>query len=134
MRYDDCMDQPKPGRRRVQADHPAISDVLRRLGANLRVARVARDVSLVDAASRANVSVQTLRALENGAPGVKIEAVARMLWQMNMVEHLGALADPQTDEEGQRLAALRAPTRARGARIQTPTHKATWADIGIDRL
>lgn len=128
------MEQKKIPRRRAQTGHPAIDTALRQLGANLRSARVARDISLVDAAARAGLSVQTLRALEMGAPGVSVNAVATILWHMNMLEHVSSVADPAVDEEGQRLAALRAPTRARGARNQTPGQKAAWASIGIDAL
>ena len=128
------MEQTKNPRRRAQADNPAIQDTLRRLGENLRAARVARDVSLADAARRAGLSIQTLRALERGAPGVSLETVALILWQMNMLEHLMAVADPAADEEGRRLAVLRAPTRARGARNQSAGQKAQWTSIGIDSL
>lgn len=121
-------------RRRERAANPAVSAVLTRIGSNLRTARVARDISLADAAARAGISVQTLRALEKGAPGVSMESMAAMLWQMNMLEGLAQIADPIRDEEGQRLAALRAPTRARGARVQSPAQKSNWTDVGLDNL
>lgn len=128
------MDQESKLRRKAQASHVPAAEVLRRLGANLREARVARDITLLDAAKRAEISVQTLRALEAGAPGVKIETLARMLWQMNLLSQLGAVAERQSDEEGQRLAALRAPARARGTLVQSSAQKATWASVGIDSI
>lgn len=87
---------------------------LEALGEQLRRARVARDLTLDDLAARMGVGRQTLARMEAGAPGVSIEALGLALWNMNLLDHLASIAAPANDPEGQRLAELRAPSRARG--------------------
>lgn len=87
---------------------------LQTLGEQLRRARIARDMTLDDLAARMGVGRQTLARLEAGAPGVSLEALGLALWNMNLLEHLAQIAAAANDPEGQRLADLRAPSRARG--------------------
>ncbi len=96
--------------------HPEAQIALVALGERLRKARVARDVTLVEMAKRIGIQPGTLGRLEKGAPGVSVEALALALWQMGLLNNLDAIAAPENDPEGQRLADLRRPTRARGGK------------------
>lgn len=96
------------------ADNPMVAAALLGVGERIRQARVARDWTLSEMSVRIGVQAKTLGRLERGAPGVSIETLALVLWHMNLLEHLDSLALPQNDPEGQRLALLRAPRRARG--------------------
>jgi DNA-binding XRE family transcriptional regulator len=86
------------------------------LGDRIRRARVARDVTLAEMAQRMGVQPRTLSRLERGAPGVGIETLALALWNMGLLAHMSDVAASHLDAEGQRLADLRQPSRARGSR------------------
>jgi hypothetical protein len=64
-----------------------------------------------------NLNAHTLGRLEKGAPGVAVETLALALWHMGLLDHLDHVADPAADETGRRMAAARAPNRARGERV-----------------
>lgn len=110
--------------------HPGVSGPLRELGARLREARVARDITQADLAERVGVRAHTIGRLERGEPGVAIETLARVLWIFNLVSDLRLLAGE--DEEGQRLARMRAPERARGQGASRGKSKVRWS--ALDRI
>jgi transcriptional regulator with XRE-family HTH domain len=76
---------------------PAASEALRRLGANLAIARVRRKESQRLWAQRLGVSVPTLIRMEQGDAGVSIGIYATALWLMGRVQALPELADPAQD-------------------------------------
>jgi transcriptional regulator with XRE-family HTH domain len=76
---------------------PAASEALRRLGANLAIARVRRKESQRLWAQRLGVSVPTLIRMEQGDAGVSIGIYATALWLMGRVQSLPELADPAHD-------------------------------------
>lgn len=76
---------------------PAASEALKRLGANLAIARVRRKESQRVWAQRLGVSVPTLIRLEQGDARVGIGIYATALWLMGRVQALAELADPAQD-------------------------------------
>lgn len=76
---------------------PAAAEALRRLGANLAIARVRRKESQRLWAQRLGVSVPTLIRLEQGDARVGIGVYATALWMMGRVQALPELADPAQD-------------------------------------
>ena len=114
---------------RTSSTNPEVSASLAALGERFRRARVARDVTLADMAQRMGVQPRTLMRLERGAPGVGIEVMALALWHMGLLSHLNDVAAAHLDAEGQRLAELRQPSRARGRR---QLKSAGWD--GLDKL
>lgn len=76
---------------------PAAAEALRRLGANLAIARVRRKESQRLWAQRLGVSVPTLIRLEQGDARVGIGIYATALWMMGRVQALADLADPAQD-------------------------------------
>lgn len=111
------------------SEHPVVREALAELGARVRAARIARDLTQDELAARTGVQAGTLGRLEKGAPGVSVETLALVLWQLNLLDHLEGVAAAANDPEGQRLAALRAPRRARGRQALPSTG---W-DV-LDRL
>lgn len=103
--------QPK-----AASEHPEAQLALVALGDRLRRARVARDITLAEMAKRIGIQPGTLGRLERGAPGVSVEALALALWQMGLLANLEHVASAENDPEGQRLADLRRPVRARGGK------------------
>ena len=101
-------------RAKTASAHPEVQRALIAMGEQIRAARVARDITIADMATRVGVQPGTIRRLETGAPGVAADLVGRVLWTMGLLDHLQTIAASERDPEGQRLAALRAPQRARG--------------------
>ncbi len=86
-----------------------VADDLRRIGATLRRARVARGESQAGLAHRMGVSERTLREAEKGDPGVSAGTLFGLLWAVGQ-GGLGA-------ELGRRLdSALDRPTNIRARR------------------
>lgn len=75
-------------------------NALTRLGADLALGRARRGLSLRAAAERLYVSVNTLRKLEAGHPGVGLGVLANALQLYGMTDRLGDVADPARDRIG----------------------------------
>ena len=94
-----------------------VEDALRRLGRNLRTARLRRRLRIQDVADRIGASRFTVADLEKGKPGASAAAYFGALWALGLLDHAGDLADPDRDEEGKVLESARGPRRApRGRR------------------
>lgn len=76
---------------------PAAAAGLRKLGADLAVARLRRKESLASWAARIGTSVPTLMRLEAGEAGVGIGLYATALWLMGRSAALSDLAAPEHD-------------------------------------
>lgn len=90
-----------------------VETALKRLGANLRTARLRRNITLAEAAERIGASREVIGEAEHGKPSTSIAIYTALLWSYGLVERLGSLADPATDDEGLRLASLRERRHAR---------------------
>ncbi|MEC9487464.1 MAG: helix-turn-helix transcriptional regulator [Prosthecochloris sp.] len=82
---------------------PAVRKVLRKLGANIREARVRRKLPMSVVAERAGTSRPTLSRLEKGEPSVSIGIYAAVLQALGLLDDLARLADPAHDSVGQQL-------------------------------
>lgn len=90
----------------------AVEDALRRLGRNIRTARVRRKLRIEDVAERIGASRFTVADLEKGKPGTSMAAYAGALWALGLLEQMDDLADPDRDEEGKALESARSPQQA----------------------
>lgn len=75
-----------------------VSRSLKAMGANLRIARKRRKETMAAFAERMQVSVPTLRKMENGDPTVSIAVYAMALWLVGRLNWLPQIADPAVDE------------------------------------
>ena len=96
----------------TEAPPAAVEDALRRLGRNIRTARLRRKLRIEDVAERIGASRFTVADLEKGKPGTSIAAYAGALWALGLLEHMNDLADPDRDEEGKVLESARSPRQA----------------------
>ncbi|MCY4342431.1 MAG: helix-turn-helix transcriptional regulator [Gammaproteobacteria bacterium] len=98
--------------------HPpaAARRALRQLGADIREARLRRNLTMQIVAERAFTSRSTLQRVENGDPGVSIGIYAAVLHTLGLLEGLRETAHINNDEIGQALAAAALPKRARSSR------------------
>ena len=94
---------------------------LRKLGQDIRDARLRRRIPVAVLADRASISRTTLNKLEKGEPGVSIGIIATVLFVLGMIDRLSALADIRHDEQGLALDEERLPQRIRRKRRRSET-------------
>lgn len=86
---------------------------LTRLGANLRTARIRRDLTLADLAEKIGTGKRAVADAEKGKPSTGIAVYFAMLWALGLLEQAADLAAPETDAEGAARALARERVRAR---------------------
>lgn len=91
----------------------AVEQTLQRLGANLRTARLRRNLTLADLAQKIGTGTRAVADAEKGKPSTGIAVYAAMLWALDLLGPMADLAVPEKDEEGQTLALSRERARAR---------------------
>jgi DNA-binding XRE family transcriptional regulator len=89
---------------------------LRKLGSDLRTARLRRNLTAEEAAQKIGTSRFAVADAEKGKPSTSVAIYAALLWAYGLIDGLADLADPHNDEEGARLALSREPARARHRR------------------
>ena len=99
---------------RLQTAPPyRVEQALKRLGDNLRTARIRRNITIENAATRIGTGPRAVMDAEKGKPSTGIAVYAALLWLYDLLGPLDELADPLKDKEGLALDASRAPARAR---------------------
>ncbi len=93
-----------------------VQRALRKLGQDIRDARLRRRIATAIMAERASISRMTLNKVENGDPGVSLGNYAAVLFALGLAERLGDLADVKTDAVGLELEEERLPQRIRRPR------------------
>src|SRR4051794_30669928 len=93
-----------------------VENALKRLGANLRTARLRRNLSLVEVSAKIGVGREAIAEAEHGKPSTSVAVYAALLWAYGLVDQVTEVADPTTDEEGRRLASRRERRNARTPR------------------
>jgi transcriptional regulator with XRE-family HTH domain len=91
----------------------AVEHTLKMLGANLRTARLRRNLTLEDVAQKIGTRRAAVADAEKGKPSTAIAVYAAILWVFGLHEPLTAAADPASDKEGSTLALARERSRAR---------------------
>ena len=91
----------------------AVEQTLQRLGANLRTARLRRNLTMADLAQKIGTGTRAVADAEKGKPSTGIAVYAAMLWALDLLDPMADLAVPEKDEEGQALALARERVRAR---------------------
>lgn len=95
-----------------EAPPAAVDDVLKRLGRNIRTARLRRKLRIEDVAERMGASRYTVADVEKGKAGTSMAAYAGALWALGLLDGMRELADPERDEEGKTLESARSPKQA----------------------
>jgi transcriptional regulator with XRE-family HTH domain len=90
--------------------HP-VEQTLKRLGENLRTARVRRKITIADAAERIGTGARAIMDAEKGKPSTGIAVYAALLWLYDLLQPFDDLADPTKDREGLSLEKTRARAR-----------------------
>jgi transcriptional regulator with XRE-family HTH domain len=91
----------------------AIEQALKGLGANLKVARIRRSLTLRQVAEKIGTGMRAVSDAEKGKPSTSVVVYAALLWLFGLMADLELIADPGRDAEGLALALRREPTRPR---------------------
>lgn len=103
---------------KIAKDPPsAVEKSLKRLGTNIRTARLRRKLRLEDLAERIGTSRFALSDAEKGKTTTSIVIYVGALWALGLLKDLERIADPDRDEEGKLLERSRAPKRAGQKRV-----------------
>lgn len=90
-----------------------VEQSLHRLGANLKTARLRRNLSLESVAAKIGTNRRVVADAENGKPSTGIVVYAALLWTYGLLPQLDDVAEPNRDREGLTLSNLRGRSRAR---------------------
>lgn len=90
----------------------AVEQTLKRLGANLRTARVRRNLTIQDVADKIGTGPRAVSDAEKGKPSTSIAVYMALLWTFDLLELMEDVLDPSKDKEGQALAMAKERTRA----------------------
>lgn len=90
-----------------------VETALKKLGADLKTARLRRNLTADEVAQKIGTSRYTVADAEKGKPSTGVAVYVALLWVYGLIDRLTEIADPGKDEEGMRLALARDPVRAR---------------------
>ena len=100
--------------KRIQGTLPLpVRRLLRKLGSDIRDARLRRRIRATTMAERALISRTTLHKIERGDPGVSMGNYATVLFVLGMEDGLAELADRSRDGLGLDLLEEHLPRRVR---------------------
>lgn len=97
----------------IAAPPSAVQEAIKRLGNNLRTARLRRNLSHAELAAKLGVDRHVIADAENGKLSTSAGVYVGMLWAMNLLPSLADVANPKNDEEGLALSGLDERERAR---------------------
>ncbi len=97
----------------LSAPPEPVEQTLKRLGANLRTARLRRNLTIAEMAEKIGTGERAVADAEKGKPSTGIAVYAAMLWALDLMGQMSDLAAPERDGAGQTLARARERARAR---------------------
>jgi len=97
---------------------------IRKLGQDIRNARLRRRIQTKILAARASISRTTLYKVENGDPNVSMSTYATILFSLGMIDRVSNLADIGEDKLGLQLDEEHLPKRVRYPRPK-PTQESS---------
>ena len=93
-----------------------VEQAIRRLGANLRAARLRRNLTIAEVAEKIGTGSRAVSDAEKGKVSTGTVVYVALLWVYDLLEPMHDLADPAFDEEGLALSLSRERARARGGK------------------
>lgn len=96
----------------TQAPPYAVEQAIRRLGANLRTARLRRNLTIGEVAEKIGTGPRAVSDAEQGKVTTGIAVYTALLWTYDLIGPMEALADPAYDDEGLALSLRRKRARA----------------------
>lgn len=99
----------------LEAPPYPVERALKRLGKNLRTARIRRNLTIEEVAEKIGAGPRAIAAAEGGKTSTGVAVFVALLWAYGLLDPFSELADPARDAEGLTLSLSREPSRARGA-------------------
>jgi len=90
----------------------AVEETIKKLGRNLRTARLRRNMTISEASLRIGAGIRSVRDAEHGKITTSISVYYALMWLYGVLPVSEGIADPALDIEGIRLTELRKPIRA----------------------
>ncbi len=90
-----------------------VNRALKKLGADLKEARIKRRLTMSLVEERAGITHATLTKVENGNSGVSIGIYAKVLFVLGLIDNLYQLAEPDNDIIGRMYDKENLPKRVR---------------------
>lgn len=90
-----------------------VKKALKKLGRDIRIARIKRRIPMELMANRASISRTTLTKIEKGDPSVSFGTYATIIFILGLVANLAGLVDASKDELGFDLEIENLPKRVR---------------------
>jgi len=90
-----------------------VEQSLKQLGANLRTARLRRNLTIKDVADRIGTGPRPVSDAEKGKPSTSAAVYIALLWAYDLLDQIGDVADPNLDQQGLALHLGRERARAR---------------------
>lgn len=91
----------------------AVEQSLKRLGSNLRTARLRRNLTIEEVAQKIGTGPRPVSDAEKGKPSTSAAVYIALLWVYDLLDQMNDVADPELDNEGLSLSLGRERTRAR---------------------
>ena len=99
----------------IQAPPYAVEQAIRRLGSNLRTARLHRNLTIEEVGEKIGTGPRAVSDAEKGKVSTSIAVYTALLWVYGLLVPMEELADPALDEEGLSLSLSKERARARVA-------------------
>lgn len=93
-----------------------VEQTTKRIGANLRTARLRRNLTIEQVAEKIGAGVRAIRAAEQGKVSTGIGVYIALLWTYDLLEPATQLANPGKDDTGLAYLRERERKRARNSR------------------
>jgi len=100
----------------LEAPPYPVEQALKKFGANLRTARLRRELTIAEVAEKIGTGPRAVTDAERGKPFTGIAVYTALLWLYDLLVTFEDLANPLKDEQGLVLASRRERTRARKTR------------------
>jgi ribosome-binding protein aMBF1 (putative translation factor) len=93
-----------------------VESTIKRLGTNLRTARLRRNLTLEEVAEKLGAGRHVIARAETGKASTPIAVYVGLLWTYGLLNQCSVLADPAEDKEG--LALSLASQRSHARRVE----------------
>ena len=97
----------------IQAPPYAVEQAIKRLGSNLRVARLHRNLTIEAVGEKIGTGPRAVSDAEKGKVSTGIAVYTALLWAYDLLLPMEELADPALDEEGLNLSHSKERARTR---------------------
>lgn len=97
----------------IQAPPYPVERTIKRLGANLRTARLRRNLTIEEIGEKIGTGPRAVSDAEKGKVSTGIAVYTALLWAYDLLGPMSELADPVLDVEGLSLSLSKERTRAR---------------------